>query len=381
MLRIQNARHAIIICALGALSESLFYTALAPLLPSLDRQLGLGHAMAGILVAGYAIGYIFGTYPAIRLVTLRGPRATAVIGVMCVAFATAIFAVGDQLEILIAARILVGFGSVIAYTGVIAAASSIAGDQNRGLAIGTVYSGSAAGAAVGPLVGAAAEAAGRGPIFGIVAIGQLAVAGLLTQLPHVPAAKPVNVRETYRYLRYRRVWVGVWVTSIPGFALGVLVLSGSYRLSEIGATSLAIALAFSGIAVINVVANPTIGRLSDRIGRQMPILLALISAAVAVILMTLAALEVPTIILIALTGALLMTIGGPGLALIGDEITAHGGSTIQATLLMNTAWGPSAALGAILAGLFHGAVGAELSFAVLAAVALGSAFAVHRFAR
>jgi predicted MFS family arabinose efflux permease len=56
-MRITSLRLAILICALGALSESLFYTALAPMLPQLDDQLGFQKEQAGLLVAGYAIGY------------------------------------------------------------------------------------------------------------------------------------------------------------------------------------------------------------------------------------------------------------------------------------------------------------------------------------
>ena len=59
-MRITNLRLAILICALGALSESLFYTALAPMLTHLDSQLGFQEEQAGLLVAGYAIGYWFG---------------------------------------------------------------------------------------------------------------------------------------------------------------------------------------------------------------------------------------------------------------------------------------------------------------------------------
>ncbi|MGI9187268.1 MAG: MFS transporter, partial [Gaiellales bacterium] len=99
-MRISNLRLAILICALGAMSESLFYTALAPLLTTLDDQLGFKHEQAGLLVAGYAIGYWAGAYPAYRLAARFGPRATAVIGVGCVAIATLGFALGETFPVL-----------------------------------------------------------------------------------------------------------------------------------------------------------------------------------------------------------------------------------------------------------------------------------------
>jgi predicted MFS family arabinose efflux permease len=65
-MQISNTRLIVLICALAALSEVIFFSALAPLLPSLDRQLGLGHVAAGLLVASYGIGYMLGAYPGLR---------------------------------------------------------------------------------------------------------------------------------------------------------------------------------------------------------------------------------------------------------------------------------------------------------------------------
>jgi len=71
-------------------------------------------------------------------------------------------------------------------------------------------------------------------------------------------------------------------------------------------------------------------------------------------------------------------VDGPGFALVGDGVESLGGNSADTTFLVNLSWGPSAALGAILAGVCHDAVGANLSFAVLAAVAAVSAGIVYR---
>ena len=68
------------------MSESLFYTALAPLLTSLDDEFGFAREQAGLLVAGYAIGYWLGAYPAYRISARFGPRFS--IGLVCVGRAT-----------------------------------------------------------------------------------------------------------------------------------------------------------------------------------------------------------------------------------------------------------------------------------------------------
>jgi hypothetical protein len=40
----KSVRQVTAFCAIAALAEVLFYAAIAPLLPSLDRAFGLGHA-------------------------------------------------------------------------------------------------------------------------------------------------------------------------------------------------------------------------------------------------------------------------------------------------------------------------------------------------
>jgi predicted MFS family arabinose efflux permease len=379
--RTSPIRAAILVCALGALSESLFYTALAPLLPGIGRDLDLSHTLAAVLVAGYAIGYVIGALPGYALTSRYAPRTAGALGIALVALGTAGFAAGGDLPVLLGARILVGAGAVVAYTGLLAAAAEIGGLEARGSAIGRVYAGSAAGGALGPLAGAAADAVGRGPVFASLAGLQTIVAVLIARLPATPPIGAMPLRSVLAQVRYRRVRIGLWITAIPGFTLGVLTVSGSYRIAELGGTSLAIAIGFSGIAVINVFLNPRIGNLSDRLGRERPTAIALSGAAIALLAIILAAFEVSTIALIALTGALMMSIGGPGLALIGDEIARRGGDPAQATLLMNLFWGPTAALGAIAAGIFHDAVGAVLAFGMLAAVAAVSAAVVYRESR
>lgn len=377
-MRVTNLRLAVLICALGAIPESLFYTALAPLLTTLGDEHNFTHGQAGLLVAGYAIGYWIGAYPAYRLAARYGPRATATLGVLMVALATFGFAAGETFAFLMTARVLVGAGSVVAYTGLLSAVGAIAGQKNRGMAIGTVYSGTAVGSAVGPLVGTLAVEFGRSIVFTGVAIGQTIVGGLLSRLPTTPNTEHATMRVMRGYLRSSRVRVGLWITSVPGFAIGVLTLSGTYRLNELGAGSTIVAIAFSGMAVINVFVAPRVGRASDRIGRRKPLMLSLIVSTFAILIMVAAAFEVSTIALIAIAGAFMLAIAGPGLALVGDGIAHEGGDPAHATFLMNMCWGPAAALGAISAGLVHDAASAEVSLLMLAAVTTLSFMLVRR---
>ena len=188
------------------------------------------------------------------------------------------------------------------------------------------------------------------------------------------------MRVMWHYLSSQRVRTGLWITSVPGFALGVLTLSGTYRLNEVGASSTIIAIAFSGIAVINIFVAPRIGKASDRLGRRKPLILALIVATIAIFLIAAASFEVSTVVLIAIAGAFMLAIAGPGLALVGDGVRELGGDPAHGTFLMNMFWGPAAALGAVSAGLVHGSIGAEVSLLMLAVVAASSVVLVRRLA-
>jgi MFS family permease len=160
-----------------------------------------------------------------------------------------------------------------------------------------------------------------------------------------------------------------------------LIVSGSFRISEIGGSSLVIALAFSAMAVLYVISSPPLGHLSDTYGRARPLIVLLLLATVALLVLMMVTMPLPAAALIAVGGTLLTLVGGPSFALLTDAVQAQGKSTVEATFLMNLYWGPSAALGAILGGIFHGAVGAELSFGFLAVVLVASAGLVARYAR
>ncbi len=380
-MRLSKERLAILMCALGAMAESLIYTSLAPLLTALDDEVGFAHEHTGVLVAGYAFGYLAGVYPAYRLEAALGARTTAVIGMLAVALSSLVFAEADEYHVLLATRLLAGFGSILVYSGLIAVAGHIAGKEGRGLAVGTVFSGYAAGSAIGPLVGSIAVTWGRDSVFLIMAIAQVLFALLLTRLPEAPRVAVTSSRDKRWFLSSDKVRVGLWITSVPGFAVGVLTVSGTYRLDEMGGGHLMVAIAFSSMAVINVFMHPWVGKAIDVIGRKKPLMVALLVSTIAIGLIAAPSFAIATVALIAIAGSSIRIIMGPGLALIGDGLSESGGDPERRTFLTNLLWGPTAALGAISAGLVHGSLGVEISLVVLATITAISYLMVRRLAQ
>ena len=378
-MRSNRGRYIVLVCALAALIEALFKSTIAPMLPAIARQFGLSHTTGGVLVAAFAVGFAVGTYPALQLASKMGPRATTVIGTACVTAGTLCFAVGEPDGLLFAGRGLAGFGSVVIYSGGIALAMTAVGDERRGATIGTIYSGSYAGAAIGPLIGTAATVFGRSHVFGLLALAPLTVTALLLRLKTVVAPPAVNLAAIRGYLRSGRVRLGLWITSLPAFGGGVIVVSGAYRLDEVGASALMIGIAFGTMAVITAILEPIVGRVSDTWGRRPPLMVLMLLTAIAMSLLISIHERVALVALIAIAGSVFSVVDGPGFALVGDGVESLGGNDTTTTFLVNLSWGPSAAFGAVLAGVCHDVAGAALSFGVLAAVTAFSAGLVYRY--
>jgi MFS family permease len=175
------------------------------------------------------------------------------------------------------------------------------------------------------------------------------------------------------------VRLGLWITSLPAFGGGVIVVSGAYRLDEVGASALMIGIAFGGMAVITATLEPILGRVSDTWGRRRPLLVLMLLTAIAMSILIPIQERVALVVLIAIAGSLFSVADGPGFALVGDGVESLGGNATTTTFLVNLSWGPSAALGAVLAGICHDAVGAALSFGALAAVTTFSAGLIYRY--
>jgi len=76
-----------LICA-AVLVDTVFFTALTPLLPHYVHALGLSKAGAGILVASYPVGTLIGALPGGVLASRLGVRPALVLGLAVMSAAT-----------------------------------------------------------------------------------------------------------------------------------------------------------------------------------------------------------------------------------------------------------------------------------------------------
>ena len=153
----------------------MFYAAVAPLLPSLTRELHLSKASAGVLTASYAIGTLVGAIPGGVLAERAGPRIALYTGLALMGASSLAFGLVDNIVLLDAARVLQGLGGACTWAGALAWLIAEVPVQRRGSAIGGALAAAIGGALFGPVIGTLAHAFGRATVFSAVVV----VAGVL----------------------------------------------------------------------------------------------------------------------------------------------------------------------------------------------------------
>src|SRR6516225_5690938 len=78
------------VCAL-VLVDTIFFSALTPLLPHYTQVAGLSKAGAGILVAAYPAGTLVGSLPSGALIARLGDRRVVLLGLALMSAATLVF--------------------------------------------------------------------------------------------------------------------------------------------------------------------------------------------------------------------------------------------------------------------------------------------------
>ncbi len=349
--------------------DTMFYAAVAPLLPSLSRELHLSKASAGVLTAGYAIGTLIGAIPGGLLAERAGPRATLYTGLGLMGASSLAFGLVDNIVLLDAARILQGLGGACTWAGALAWLIAEVPVERRGSAIGGALAAAIGGALFGPVIGTLAHALGRAPVFTAVVVFAGILALAVASLPS-PSPLPAGYARTRLIDQLRRplIALSMWLVALPAIASGTINVLGPLRLSELGAGAAGIGATFLIAAAIEAAVSPTVGHVSDRRGRILPLRAGLAISTVALLLFTVPQTAVLLAVVIVLETLGLGTFWAPAMAMVADAADLYGVSQGYAMALINLAWAAGQVTGSGGGGALAKATGDAVPFAIAAAL-------------
>ena len=358
--------------------DTVFFAALTPLLPHYADRFELSKAGAGVLAAAYPAGVLVGALPSGVAAVHFGVKRTAVAALTIMAGTTIAFGFAGSIVVLDSARFAQGVASASAWTASLAWLLAAAPRERRGEMIGTALAVAIVGALFGPVLGGVASVTSTRAAFSVVGAGALALAvwALVTNAP--PPRRGQSLVLVWRSLHEPRIVAGIWLVALPALMFGTLSVLAPLRLSGLGFGAVAIGAVYLVSAGFEAAAAPFLGRVSDRRGRRLPIVIGLIASAAVTTVLPWPPWGALLAVIVITAGTCFGMFWVPAMSLLTDTAEALGLDHAMALALVSLAWAPGQAVGAAAGGALARASSDAVPYLMLAAACLLTLVAVRR---
>ena len=361
------------------LVDTMFFTALTPLLPHYVDKLDLGKGGAGVLQAMYPLGALLAAIPGGMAAARFGVKPTVLIGLTLLAATTTAFGLAESQWTLDLARFVQGVSSAFSWTGALAWLVAASPPGRRGQLIGSAFGAAIAGALFGPVLGAVASYTGTGPAFGAVAGLALVLAVAAWRTPAATPDEPQPVRMLFRSLVVRRIQIPMWLCLLPALLFGNLSVLAPLRLSDLGWSAAAVGGTYLVMAGVEASWAPILGRAADHFGRLPPLRAALLGSTIVSVLLPWPHGPWLLAVVIICAGFAYGSFWTPAMSMITDESEAVGLDYGYAFALVNIAWAPGQAGGAAIGGAVASLTSDSVAYLGLALICLLTLLSMLRY--
>ncbi|MFT4048413.1 MAG: MFS transporter [Solirubrobacterales bacterium] len=361
-------RRLLAICFAVVFLDAAFFAALAPILPTLTRELDLSSTSAGVLTGSYGAGVLIFAIPGGWYAAKHGAKPAVLLGLVGMGLFSVAFGVAEAVWLLDVSRFMQGASGALLWVGAMSWVISSGPEDRRGELIGVLVAAATVGEMLGAPIGALAHALGKDVVFGAIALVSAVIFACAFPLPEARRIGSSSLRTLPSAIRGTGVLPSVWLLGAAAFAFGVVIVLAPLRLDSLGASAVMIALAFAAGSIVETFVGPLTGRISDRVGRQAPFQLGAILATFAILgIATLDARWLVAAALLCFSFAAGMAFA-PALALTADRASGAGIDQGYASGFTNVAFGGGQMLGALSAGAL--AASSDLLPAAVTAVVL-----------
>ena len=276
----------VLLLALSTMLITLGQGAIVPILPLLVQSYGMTATMVGVAVSAFALARAFANIPSGILSRRHGARSALVLGAIFSAVGNLMVGLTSSFAALTGFRFVAGLGSALYITAAVIFVAEVSTPENRARLMGIYQTAFLLGISLGPSVGGiTAELFGlHAPFILVAAVSALAgiwawaripanvaripgatkAASSTAQITSEPQEGPPSIFRSPAFVAISFIAMAVFFTRGGAlFTLFPLLAKERFGLSvgEIG-------LLFTVPSVVNLVCQPFVGALADRLGRK-----------------------------------------------------------------------------------------------------------------